>query len=188
MPLPGRQRRATIASGPAKAPSRSTTSPPTWAAWGSSSASASSACGASSSTPTCSRPPGGPASSGTSTPPRPAPTTPSSRRSPIVACPQGIRRLSGHGRARLRLGEAHVRDVLPGILGGARHEDLHRPLPQRLRPQRHLGRRPGKGARGHLPQGHRGQGQGPELDRDLGRRRRGPAVSCTSTTASRAST
>ena len=30
---------------------------------------------------------------------------------------QGVRRISGHGRARLRLGEAHQRDVLPGILG-----------------------------------------------------------------------
>ena len=69
---------------------------------------------------------------------------------------QGIRRLPGHGRARLRLGKAHQRDVLPGILGRARHENLHRPLPQRLWPARHLGRRPGKGPGGHLPQGHRG--------------------------------
>ncbi len=50
-----------------------------------------------------------------------------------------------------------VRDVLPGILGRARHEDVHRPLPQRLRPARHLGRRPREGAGGDLPQGHRGE-------------------------------
>ena len=34
--------------------------------------------------------------------------------------PQGVRRLPGHGRARLRLGEAHLGDVLPGVLGRAR--------------------------------------------------------------------
>ena len=69
---------------------------------------------------------------------------------------QGIRRLPGDGRARLRLGEADSRNVLPGILGRARHEDRHRPLPQRLWPARHLGRRTRKGPRRHLPQGHRG--------------------------------
>ena len=39
------------------------------------------------------------------------------------------RRLPSHVRAGIRLGEAPVGDVLPGILGGARHEDIHRPLP-----------------------------------------------------------
>ena len=58
--------------------------------------------------------------------------TPAER--PQRAGAQGIRRLPGHGRARLRLGEADLRNVLPGILGRARPEDLHRPLPQRLRP------------------------------------------------------
>ncbi len=71
---------------------------------------------------------------------------------------EGSGRLSGHGGAGLRLGEADLGDVLPGVLGGARPEDPHRPLPQRLRPERHLGRRPGKGPGGHLPQGDRGQG------------------------------
>ena len=33
--------------------------------------------------------------------------------------------------------------------------DPRRPLPQRLRPARHLGRRPREGAGGHLPQGRR---------------------------------
>jgi GDP-D-mannose 3', 5'-epimerase len=36
------------------------------------------------------------------------------------------------------------RNVLPGILARARHENGHRPLPQRLWPARHLGRRPRK--------------------------------------------
>ena len=102
--------------------------------------------------------------------------------------PQGIRRLPGHGRARLRLGEAHLRDVLPGILGRAGDEDVHRPLPQRLRAVGHLGRRPGKGAGGPLPQGHRGrrrQGRRRSRSGATGRRR---GASCTSTTASRAST
>ena len=60
---------------------------------------------------------------------------------------QGVRRLSGHGRARLRLGEAGQRDVLPGVLGRARAGDPHRPLPQHLRPQRHLVRWAREGAR-----------------------------------------
>ena len=37
-------------------------------------------------------------------------------------------------------------------------EDAHRPLPQRLRPARHLGRRPREGPGSHLPQGDRRQG------------------------------
>jgi len=51
---------------------------------------------------------------------------------------QGVRRLSGDVRARLRLGKTHLGNVLPGILGRARHEDGHRPLPQRLWPERHV--------------------------------------------------
>ena len=30
------------------------------------------------------------------------------------------------------MGKAHLGDVLPGVLGRARHEDVHRPLPQRV--------------------------------------------------------
>ena len=52
----------------------------------------------------------------------------------------------------------------------------HRPLPQRLRPQRHLGRRPREGAGRDVPQGHRGQGQRRHEDRDLGRRRADPQL------------
>ena len=84
--------------------------------------------------------------------------------------PQGVRRLPGDGRARLRLGEADLRDVLRGVLGGARPRDPHRPLPQHLRPQRHLVRRPREGAGGDVPQGARGPGQRRHADRDLGRR------------------
>ena len=61
---------------------------------------------------------------------------------------QGVGRLPGDGRARLRLGEADLRDVLRGVLGGARSRDPHRPLPQHLRPQRHLVRRSREGAGG----------------------------------------
>ncbi len=68
------------------------------------------------------------------------------------------------------------RDVLRGILARARHEDLHRPLPQRLWPARHLGRRPRKGPRRDVPQGHRGDRQeGPE-HQHLGRRRADPQL------------
>ena len=42
---------------------------------------------------------------------------------PEGARAEGIRRLPGDGRARLRLGEADLGNVLPGILGRARHED-----------------------------------------------------------------
>ena len=110
------------------------------------------------------------------------------QKDPNVPGAQGVRRLPGHGRARLRLGEAHLGDVLPGVLGRARHEDRHRPLPQRLRPLRHLGRRPREGARRHLPQGHRGQGHRQPTRSRSGATARRPAASCTSTTASRAST
>ena len=77
---------------------------------------------------------------------------------PERARPEGIGRLPRHGRARLRMGEARFGDVLPGVLGRAGHEDLHRPLPQCLRSARHLGRRPREGPGGDLPQGDRGQG------------------------------
>jgi GDP-D-mannose 3',5'-epimerase len=42
---------------------------------------------------------------------------------PNVRALEGIRRVSGDGRARLRLGEIDFRNVLPGILARARHED-----------------------------------------------------------------
>ena len=66
---------------------------------------------------------------------------------------QGVGRLPGDGRAGLRLGEADLGDVLPGILGGTWPRDAHRPLPQHLRADRDLVRRPREGARGDVPQG-----------------------------------
>ena len=80
------------------------------------------------------------------------------------------------------------RDVLPGILGRARPEDRHRPLPQRLRPVRHLGRRPREGPGRHLPQGDRGQGHRQARDRHLGRRHADPQLHVHRRLHSRAST
>ena len=54
---------------------------------------------------------------------------------------------------RLRLGEAHHRAPVPALPRGLRDRDAHRPLPQHLRPARHLGRRPREGAGGAVPQG-----------------------------------
>ena len=56
-------------------------------------------------------------------------------------------------------------------------------LPQRLRPARHLGRRPREGPRGDLPQGDRGQLTANTRSRSGATASR-PAASCTSTTAS----
>ena len=104
-------------SAPSRAPSRSTTWRPTWAAWGSSSASGWSACAAFSSTRNLIE----------------ASYRAGARRyffsssacayntdlqkSPDAVRAQGGGRVSGDGRARLRVGEAAVGDVLPGILG-----------------------------------------------------------------------
>ena len=102
--------------------------------------------------------------------------------------PQGIRRLPGDGGARLRLGEADLGDVLPGVLGRARARDAYRALPQHLRPVRHLGRRPGKGARRDLPQGRSRPRTPATTASTSGATARRPAASATSTTASSAST
>ena len=40
-----------------------------------------------------------------------------------------VRRFSGNGRTRLWLGKAICRDALPGILGGAAHEDIYGAFP-----------------------------------------------------------
>ena len=62
-----------------------------------------------------------------------------------------------------------------------------RPVPQRLRAAWHLGRRPRKGAGRDLPQGDRGQVTASTRSKSGATATR-PAASCTSTTASRAST
>ena len=77
------------------------------------------------------------------------------QKDPNVRALEGIRCLPGDGRARLRLGEARQRDVLPGILGGARHEDRIARFHNVYGPLRHLGRRPRESAGGDVPQGHR---------------------------------
>ena len=81
-----------------------------------------------------------------------------------------VRRLPGHARGRLRLGEALQRAHVPPLLRGLRPRDPRRPLPQRLRTARDLRRRPGEGPGRHLPQGRQAVLDGTERDRDLGRR------------------
>ena len=126
------------------------------------------------------------ASSASSTPPRPASTTPTSRRDPDVTRAQGRRRLPGHARGRLRLGEAVQRADVPPLPRGLRPRDPRRPLPQRLRPARHLGRRPREGPGGDLPQGDRRPSSPATTRSRSGATASRRAASCTSTTASRA--
>ena len=72
---------------------------------------------------------------------------------PDVTALEGERRLPGHARGRLRLGEALQRAHVPPFPRGLRPAHARRPLPQRLRAARHLGRRSREGARRDLPQG-----------------------------------
>ena len=176
-PLPGRERRSTTAIASAKARWRSTTSPPTWAAWASSSASASSACAASSinthmieaayragaqryffSSSACAY----------NTHLQQDPNVRALKESD--AYPAMAER--GYGWEKL-ISEMFCEEYWAerGM------KTAHRPLPQRLRPQRHLGWRAREGAGGDLPQGHRGQRQRQPAHRDLGRRQRRPAAS-----------
>ena len=64
--------------------------------------------------------------------------------------------------------------------------DPRRPLPQRLRPARHVGRRPREGARRDLPQGRPGQAERRPRRSRSGATASRRAASCTSTTASAA--
>ena len=100
--------------------------------------------------------------------------------------PQGGRRLPGRPRGRLRLGEALHRADGPPLPRGLRPRDPRRPLPQRLRPARHVGRRPREGARRAVPQGRRGRSSGTTTTSRSGATASRPAASCTSTTASAA--
>ena len=95
------------------------------------------------------------------------------------------RRLPGHARGRLRLGEAVQRADVPPLPRGLRHRHPCRPLPQRVRPARAPGtaaarrRRPRSAARsidGQAPGDHRSRSGATASRR---------APSCTSTTASR---
>ena len=95
-------------------------------------------------------------------------------------------RLSGHARGRLRLGEAVQRADVPPLPRGLRAGDAGRSLSQRLRPARHLGRRPREGAGRDLPQG-RDAPRSPATTRSRsGATASRREASCTSTTASRA--
>ena len=64
--------------------------------------------------------------------------------------------------------------------------DARRPLPQRLRPARHVGRRPREGAGGDLPQGHRRRSSPASTRSRSGATASRRGASCTSTTASTA--
>ena len=70
------------------------------------------------------------------------------------------------------------------FLRGLRPDHARRPLPQRLRPARHLGRRPREGAGGDLPQGDRGEAQRASTRSRSGATASRRAASRTSTTAS----
>ena len=128
-------------------------------------------------------PPRKSASSASSTPPRPASTTATSRptrtsprsrkRTPIPALPE-----DGYGWEKL-FSERMCRHFREDF--GLR--DARGPLPQRLRPERHLGRRPREGAGGHLPQGHRRPSSRASTRSRSGATASRPAASCTSTTA-----
>ena len=99
---------------------------------------------------------------------------------------QGRGRLPRHARRRLRLGEAVQRAHVPPLPRGLRPRHARGPLPQRLRPARHLGRRPREGAR--PPSAARSsRPSSPASTRSRsGATASRPAASCTSTTASRA--
>ncbi len=87
---------------------------------------------------------------------------------------QGGGRLPGPAAGRLRLGEADHREPVPLLHATSTARDADRPLPQHLRPVRHLRRRPREGPGGALPEDR--QGRAGRLDRDLGRRRADPLV------------
>ena len=87
-----------------------------------------------------------------------------------------VRRPSGRSGRRLRLGEALFRAHVPALPRGLRAGDPDRPVPQRLRARRRLGRRAGEGAGRDLPQGGPCARDRRAHHRDLGRRRPDPLV------------
>ena len=62
------------------------------------------------------------------------PTTPICKKIPTSGRLKESDAYPGHGRTWLWVGETDVRDVLPGVLARARHEDVDRAVPQCLRP------------------------------------------------------
>ena len=99
---------------------------------------------------------------------------------------QGRGRLPRPAGRRLRLGEAVQRAHGAPLPRGLRHRHPRRPLPQRLRPGRHLRRRPREGPGRDLPQGHRRPSSPASTRSRSGATASRPARSCTSTTAPRA--
>ncbi len=89
---------------------------------------------------------------------------------------QGGRRLPGDARGRLRLGEAVHRADVPALPRGLRPHHPGRALPQRLRPERHLDRRPREGPGRDLPQGRDRGDHRRAHHPDLGRRRADPEL------------
>ena len=87
----------------------------------------------------------------------------------------------GYGWEKL-FSERHV----PALRRGLRPRHPRGPLPQRLRPARHLDRRSREGAGGDLPQGDRGAASAATTRSRSGATASRPAASSTSTTASRA--
>ena len=75
------------------------------------------------------------------------------------------------------------RTPVPPLHRGFRPDHLRGPLPQRLRPLRHLRRRTREGPGSGLPQGHLRRDERPARDRNLGRRPANALASCTSTIA-----
>ena len=103
---------------------------------------------------------------------------------PNVIRAEGGGCLPGDARGRLRLGEALQRADVPPLPRGLRPGDPGRPLPQRLRPARHL-----DGGREKAPAAICRKVIEAQLTRRRTRSRSGatasrPAASCTSTTAS----
>ena len=162
----------------------STTSPPTWAAWASSRTTRPSACCRCSSTRTCSW---RPATAGVERfffASSACVYAADKQTDPDVTALGEERRLSGDARGRLRLGEALQRAHVPALPRGLRPRDARRPLPQRLRPARHLGRRPREGAGRDLPQGRSRRSSPARTRSRSGATASRRAASCTSTTAS----
>ena len=114
---------------------------------------------------------------------RPASTTPTSSNDADVtalkeedaypAMPE-----DGYGWEKL-FSRAHV----PPLPRGLRPRDARRPLPQRLRPARHLGRRPRESPGRDLPQGDPGASSPASTRSRSGATATRPAASCTSTIA-----
>ena len=160
-----------------RASDTSTTSPPTWAAWASSRTTRRCACSRCSSTRTCCM------------------AARERRRRALLLLLLGLRlrrRQADATPTSRPLKEADAYPAMPEDGYGweklfsermCRHfredfglDDARRPLPQRLRPPRHLGRRPREGAAAICRKVIEAKLSGQSRDRDLGRRRADPQL------------